>query len=126
MASVSNLNAGTNLGLSDLYDQLQTAEQANLTPITTQQTSYKAKLSAWGIVQTALQKVQTAAAALKDTSAIASTKVSSTNTAFTATLANDAAAGNFSVEVTQLAKAQSLLSKSATSKDGDLGDSSLA
>ena len=53
MASVSNLNAGTNLGLSDLYDQLQTAEQANLTPITTQQTSYKAKLSAWGIVQTA-------------------------------------------------------------------------
>ncbi len=35
-------------------------------------------------------------------------------------------AGNFSVEVTQLAKAQSLLSKSATSKDGDLGDSSLA
>lgn len=126
MASVSNLNAGNSLGLSDLYDQLETAEKANLTPITNQQTSYKAKLTAWGVVQTALAKVQTAAAALKDTSAIASTKVSSTNTAFTATLANDAAAGNFSVEVTQLAKAQSLLSKSATSKDGDLGDSSLA
>lgn len=125
MSSVSNLNAGTNLGLSDLYDQLQTAEQANLTPITTQQTSYKAKLTAWGVVQTSLAKVQTAAAALKNTSAIAATKVSSTNTAFTATLANNASAGSYSVEVTQLAAAQSLLSKSASSKDTDLGDTSL-
>ena len=126
MASVSNLNAGNSLGLSDLYDQLETAEKANLTPITNQQTSYKAKLTAWGVVQTALAKVQTAAAALKNTSDIASTKVSSTNTAFSATLANSAAAGNYSVEVSQLAKAQSLLSASATSKDTDLGDSSLA
>ncbi|QDY42271.1 flagellar filament capping protein FliD [Candidatus Pantoea soli] len=126
MASVSNLNAGNSLGLSDLYDQLQSAEQANLTPITTQQTSFKAKLTAWGVVQTSLAKVQTAAAALKNTSAIASTKVSSTNTAFTATLANSASAGSYSVEVTQLAKAQSLLSTAATSKDTDLGDSSLA
>ncbi|MCZ4058146.1 flagellar filament capping protein FliD [Pantoea sp. LMR881] len=126
MASVSSLGAGTDLDLSTLYDSLESAEQSRLTPITTQQTSYKAKLTAWGVVQTALEKVQTAAAALKDTSAIASTKVSSTNSAFSATLANDAAAGSFSIEVTQLAKAQSLLSQAATSKDTDLGDSSLA
>lgn len=126
MATISSLGAGTSLDLQTLYESLETSENTRLTPITTQQTSYKAKLTAWGIVQTSLEKLQTASDALKDTSKIASTKVSSTNTAFTATLANDAAAGNYSVEVSQLATAQSLLSKAATSKDTDLGDSSLA
>ncbi len=126
MASISSLGAGTSLDLNTLYDNLQTAEQTKLTPITTQQTSYKAKLTAWGVVQTSLTKLQTAANALKDTSSIASTKVSSTNTAFTATLANDAAAGTYSVEVSSLAASQSLLSPKVASKDTDLGDSSLS
>ena len=88
MATVSSLGAGTSMSssLSTLYDGLESAEQTRLTPITQQQTSYKAKLTAWGVVQTALTKLQTAADALKDTSAIASAKVSSTNTAFSATL----------------------------------------
>jgi flagellar hook-associated protein 2 len=48
MASISSLGAGTSLDLNTLYDNLQTAEQTKLKPITTQQTSYKAKLTAWG------------------------------------------------------------------------------
>lgn len=126
MASISSLGAGTSLDLNTLYDNLQTAEQTKLTPITTQQTSYKAKLTAWGVVQTALTKLQTASDALKNTSAIAQSKVSSTNTAFTATLATTATAGSYSVEVTQLAAAQSLLSPKVSSKDTDLGDSSMS
>lgn len=126
MASISSLGAGTSLDLNTLYDNLQTAEQTKLTPITTQQTSYKAKLTAWGVVQTSLTKLQTAADALKNTSAIAGTKVSSTNTAFSAALDNDAAAGTYSVEVTSLAASQSLLSPKVASKDTDLGDSSLS
>ncbi|MEC3939854.1 flagellar cap protein FliD N-terminal domain-containing protein, partial [Leclercia adecarboxylata] len=74
MASISSLGAGTSLDLNTLYDNLQTAEQTKLTPITQQQTSYKAKLTAWGVVQTALTKFQTAADALKNTSAIAQSK----------------------------------------------------
>lgn len=126
MATISSLGAGTSLDLQSLYDSLETSERTRLTPITTQQASYKAKLTAWGVVQTSLSKLQTAANALKKTSDIASTKVTSTNTAFSATLANNATAGNYSIEVSNLAKAQSLLSKSAPSKDTDLGDSSLA
>ncbi|MEJ8323158.1 flagellar filament capping protein FliD [Kosakonia sacchari] len=128
MATISSIGAGTSLSssLSTLYSQLQTAEETRLTPITTQQTSYKAKLTAWGIVQTSLTKLQTAANALKDTSKIASAKVSSTNTAFTASLATSATAGSYSIEVTSLAAAQSLLSPKAASKDTDLGDSSLS
>lgn len=126
MASISSLGAGTSLDLNTLYDNLQTAEQTKLTPITTQQTSYKAKLTAWGVVQTALTKLQTASDALKNTSAIAQSKVSSTNTAFSASLASNAAAGSYSVEVTQLAASQSLLSPKVGSKDTDLGDSSMS
>ncbi|EMD1657436.1 flagellar filament capping protein FliD [Pluralibacter gergoviae] len=126
MATISSLGAGTNLDLNTLYDNLQTAEQSKLTPITTQQTSYKAKLTAWSVVTTALNKFQTASDALKNTDSIASAKVSSTNTAFSATLANSATAGTYSVEVSQLASSQSLLSPKVNSKDKDLGDSDLA
>lgn len=126
MASISSLGAGTNLGLSTLYDNLQTAEQTKLTPITTQQTSYKAKLTAWNVVQTSLTKLQTATDALKNTSSIAQAKVSSTNTAFSASLANNATAGTYSVEVNKLAAAQSLLSPKVASKDTDLGDNSMS
>ncbi|SCB71849.1 flagellar hook-associated protein 2 [Kosakonia oryzendophytica] len=126
MSSISSLGAGTSLDLNTLYANLQTAEETKLKPITTQQTSYKAKLTAWGVVQTSLTKLQTAANALKNTSNIAATKVSSTNTAFTATLANTAAAGTYSIDVTSLAASQSLLSPKVTSKDTDLGDSSMS
>lgn len=128
MATISSLGAGTSMSssLSTLYDGLESAEQTKLTPITAQQTSYKAKLTAWGVVQTSLNKLQTASDALKNTSAIASAKVTSTNSAFTATLANSATAGTYSIEVTALAAAQSLLSPKATSKDTDLGDSTQA
>nr|WP_318381225.1 flagellar filament capping protein FliD [uncultured Enterobacter sp.] len=127
MATISSLGAGTSMSstLSTLYDGLESSEQSRLTPITTQQTSYKAKLTAWGVVQTSLTKLQTAAAALKDTSSIAAAKVTSTNSAFSAKLANDATAGTYSVEVTALAASQSLLSPKVASKDTDLGDSSL-
>lgn len=126
MASISTLGAGTNLDLNTLYDNLQSAEQAQLTPITNQQASYNAQLTAWGVVQSSMSKLQTAASALENASNIATTKVTSSNTAFTATLASGAAAGNYSVEVDQLAAAQSLLSKSASSESTDLGDSSMA
>lgn len=128
MATISSLGAGTSMSttLSTLYDGLQSAEQTKLTPITAQQTSYKAKLTAWGVVQTALTKLQTALDALKNTSSIASAKVTSTNSAFTATLSNSATAGTYSVEVTALAASQSLLSPKVASKDTDLGDSSQA
>lgn len=126
MASISSLGAGTSLNLGTLYDNLETAEQTKLTPITTQQTSYKAKLTAWSVVQAALTKFQSASDALKNTSAIAQAKVTSTNTAFSATLASSATAGSYSVEVTKLAAAQTLLSPKVASKDTDLGDSGMS
>lgn len=65
MASISSLGVGSGMELSSLLTSLSNAEQARLTPLTTQQTSYKSKLTAYGILQSALAKVETASAALK-------------------------------------------------------------
>lgn len=123
MASVSSLGAGTSLDLNSLMDSLTTSENARLTPLTNQQTSYKAKLTSFSILQTSLDKLKTAAAALQNASQIAGTSITSTNTSFAATLtANTSApAGSYSINVTQLAQSQSLLSGVQTDPKAALG-----
>ncbi|CNH61435.1 flagellar capping protein [Yersinia frederiksenii] len=126
MASISSVGVGSNMDLGSLLDKLSAAEQTRLTPLTNQQTSYKGKLTAYGVLQSALAKVETASAALKKADTLATTAVSSTNTAFAATTSSGATAGSYIVEVTNLAKAQSLLSSdvpNATDKLGNSNDS---
>ncbi|AHM73447.1 flagellar filament capping protein FliD [Yersinia hibernica] len=126
MASISSLGIGSNLELGTLLDKLSASEQTRLTPLTNQQTSYKGKLTAYGVLQSALAKLETASAALKKADTLATTSVTSTNTAFAATTGSGATAGSYTVEVTNLAKAQSLLSgevPNATDKLGNSNDS---
>lgn len=65
MASISALGTGSGMDLNTLLSQLSAAEQTRLTPLTTQQTSYKGKLTAYGVLQSALAKLETASTALK-------------------------------------------------------------
>lgn len=125
MASITSLGVGSGMDLSSLLTQLQTAENARLTPITSQQSSYNAKLSAFSTVKSALDKLDTATKALtkSDTvlstagsiDAISTTSVKSTNKAFTATTDSKAIAGNYSVSVNVLAQAHSVISASSAS-----------
>lgn len=121
MATISNLGVGSNLDLTTLYNQLETAERTKLTAITTQQTTYNAQLSAYGKLQSALTNLQTATAALGKTATWNSTTVGSTNTSFSATTTSDAAVGSYSINVGQVAKAQVLMSDSFTSGTEKLG-----
>ncbi|WP_336220914.1 flagellar filament capping protein FliD [Citrobacter amalonaticus] len=121
MASVSSLGVGSNLDLSALLDKLNAAEQQRLTPLTSQQTSYKAQLTAWGVVKSALQKVQTASDALVKADKIATTAVTSKNTAFSATVEGGVPAGNYSIEVLKMAQSQTLTSQEFTSSKDKIG-----
>jgi flagellar hook-associated protein 2 len=121
MASISNLGAGTNLNLNDLYTQLETAEQSKLNIITRQQSTYNAQLSAWGKLQSSLQSLQTATANLGKADTWSSTTVTSTNTAFTATSTSGASVGSYTINVAQLAKAQALTTGKQTSNTAQLG-----
>jgi flagellar hook-associated protein 2 len=109
MAVISSLGVGSNLDLSGLLDKLAAAESAPLVALQKQQTSYTAKLSAYGTLKNALSNFQAAATKLADATLFQGVKVaSSAADVLTAAGAATGASGNYSVEVTKLAQAQSL------------------
>ncbi|MFJ5452878.1 flagellar filament capping protein FliD [Pectobacterium jejuense] len=130
MASISSLGVGSGLDLSTLLTNLRTAENQRLTPITSQQSSYKAQLTGVSALKSALDKFNTANNALAKSESfgivtgsidgITNTKVSSTNKAFTATTASKSVAGSYSVEVKQLAQAHSITSSVQASATASL------
>ncbi len=123
MSGISNLDVTSNLDLTDLYNNLQTAEQTKLTPITNEATSCKNKISAFGQLKSSLQNLQSAMDALTKKATFNATEVTSTNLSFSATTDSTAIPSNYQVQVTQLATAQSLLSGRISSSDTPLGSS---
>lgn len=116
MATISTLGIGSGMKLADTLDALSTAEKESLKPITTQQTAYTSKLSAYGTLKNALTEFQTANTTLNDASLFTTSKATSTSSAFSATATTAALPGKYSVSVTQLATAQTLTSGSKTDK----------
>lgn len=116
MASISSLGIGSGLKLSDILDSLTAAEKATLTPITKQQTSYTAKLSGYGSLKSALEAFQTANTTLSKADLFTATSTTSSSSAFSATTTGNAITGKYTINVTQLAQAQTLTSTS-TQKD---------
>lgn len=123
MASISSLGIGSGLDLASILDSLQASEKSALTPISTQQSSYTAKLSAYGTMKSALTTFQTANTALNNADLFSSTKTTSSSTAFSATTAAGAVAGKYTVSVSQLAAAQTLTSAVQTSNTTALATS---
>lgn len=126
MASFTSLGVGSNLPLSTLLTNLTTAEKARLTPITQQQSSFSAKLTAYGTLKSSLEKFQTANTALNDATLFKSTTATSSTTDLTVSTTTGAAPGTYKINVTQLAQSQSLRTTAdiANTKDA-LGDTSV-
>ncbi|ENO0516101.1 flagellar filament capping protein FliD [Escherichia albertii] len=108
MASISSLGVGSGLDLSSILDSLTAAQKATLTPISNQQSSFTAKLSAYGTLKSALTTFQTANTALSKADLFSATSTTSSTTAFSATTAGNAIAGKYTISVTHLAQAQTL------------------
>lgn len=124
MASISTLGVGSGLDLSSILDSLETAEKASLDPISTQQTAYTAKLSAYGTLKSALTTFQTANTTLNNADLFTATSATSSSSAFSATTSGSVVAGKYTISVSQLAQAQTLTSSTQTSNTTALGDSS--
>jgi flagellar hook-associated protein 2 len=123
MTTISTLGIGSGLDLSSILDSLTTAEKASLTPITTQQSAYTAKLSAYGTLSSALTTFQTANTALNSADLFSATSASSSSSAFSATTSGSPIAGKYTISVTQLAQAQTLTSDVQSSNTAVLGSS---
>jgi flagellar hook-associated protein 2 len=113
MASISTLGVGSGLDLSGILDSLKAAQKSTLTPISTQQSSYTAKLSAYGTLKSALETFQTANTALNKADLFTATSTTSSSTAFSATTTGSAIAGKYTISITQLAQAQTLTTKNS-------------
>jgi len=111
MATISSMGIGSGLKLADILDGLISAEKAQLTPITKQQTSYTARLSAYGTLKSSLEAFQTANTALNKADLFTATSTTSSTTAFSATTTGSAIAGKYTISVSQLAQAQTLTTK---------------
>jgi flagellar hook-associated protein 2 len=101
---------GSGLDVKGLISQLMAVEQQPITLLANQQTAYQTQLSSLGTVQGTLSSLQSAAQALAAAgSATYGTSVSD-STVLGAVADSSAAAGNYSVTVTQLAQTQKLVS----------------
>lgn len=126
MASITNLGSVSGLPLEETLKKLQDAEDKKLSIYTTRAQSYQTRIDAYAKVQSALEALQKSAAVLGKTETMAAIKGSVTGgTALTATVAAEGAvAGQYVIEVKNLASAQSLQSGAVadrTAKHGEVG-----
>ncbi|HGN0867114.1 flagellar hook-associated protein 2 [Providencia alcalifaciens] len=111
MAGISTLGIGANLDLNVQMDQLEAMEKRRLDPLTQQKASYDAQISAFGKMQSSLEKLKKAAEDLKKYEDISTTKVSGEYKSFDVKTDGKAVAGVHDIKVTQLAKAQTIATK---------------
>ncbi|MEN5161582.1 flagellar filament capping protein FliD [Achromobacter spanius] len=117
MATITNLGSTSGLPLEEILTKLQAAEDKKLSLYTVRQASYEAKVSAFGQVQSAVEALQKAAAALGKPATLDAVKANVTGDGVTATVGeNGASVGEYSITVTQLASAQTLQSSSPVNR----------
>ncbi|SHF56219.1 flagellar hook-associated protein 2 [Modicisalibacter ilicicola DSM 19980] len=126
MASISSLGIGSGMDLNGLVDQLESAERQQLAPIVQQQRSYQAKISAFGKLESALDKFQEAAAKLNDADTFHAVKSSMSGDSMTAAAGSSAVPGSYRIKVEQLAQAHSLATTGMQEKTDKLGGGSLS
>jgi len=122
MASITSLGSGSGLtNLEDMLDQLQKAEETRLTQITARQSSFKTRISAYSKIQSAVEAVQKAAAALGDSDTLNAVKSSVSGEGLTVKTEAGAAAGNYKIEITSLAASQTLKSGAVEDRKAAMG-----
>ena len=111
MAVGSTLGVGSTLDVNSLVTQLMTAEQQPLTNLAKKEARYQAQLSAYGSLKGALSTFQNSVATLASATNFSTIVARPTDTTITSASAfSTAMAGNYSINVTQLAQSQKLQS----------------
>lgn len=114
MATISSAGIGSGLDIESLVSKLVAAERTPITQLAQRTDNLKTELSTYGKVQSALSTLRDAASKLTAPTAWGGTlATSSDTTAVTVSAGTGAAIGNVSVDVKQLAQAQTLVSGTA-------------
>lgn len=105
---ISMTGVGANLDVNNIVSKLMESENAPLELLKAKETSYNAKVSAYGTISSALSTFQTALKALGASALNAQTATSSSATVLSVTAGSTATPGNYAIEVTQLAQRHKL------------------
>lgn len=126
MATLVSAGIGSGLDVSAIITQLMKASQGPMTALTTKQTAYQAQLSAYGTISSGFSQFRTALAALTDPAKLATVTAKPTDdTVLSATGGVGAVPGNYSVEVSKLAQAQTLVSPGQLNASAVVGSGTL-
>jgi flagellar hook-associated protein 2 len=119
---LSSPGIGSSLDINSIISQLMAVESRPLSRLAAQEASHKTKLTALGSLQSALSSFQTVVNDLNKTSKFQAMTVSSSDTAvIKASVGDTATAGSYSINITQLAQAQSLAANGQSSTTAAIG-----
>lgn len=116
MANISSIGVGSGLDLSTLLEGLRTSEESVLSTITQRKSTENARLSAYGQLSSAIEKLQTAAKAFEGDTTFGQYTASQTGESFSASASSSAVAGNYRIKVESLASTQTLIAKGVADK----------
>lgn len=120
--ALSSSSIGTNLDISSIVSQLMTIERRPVTLLDTKETGYQAKLSAYGSLKSALASFQSAMSGLNSVSRIQALSATPADaTILTAAANSTAVPGSYTVQVNQLAQAQTIAAAAQTSASAAIG-----
>lgn len=104
-SSLSSPGIASGLDVNAIISKLMELERVPLTKLATKEADYNAKLTAYGSLKGSLASLQTAAKTLANTSTFTGKSASvSDGTVLAASASSTAAAGSYSLSITQLAK----------------------
>lgn len=121
-----NIGSGSALGLDSIMENLTKVEDSKVDAYKTRQQSTETKISSYGTLKSSLDSIKTAGEALKSTSLYKNASVAGTAQSLGVQATDRAAAGNYSVEISQLAQAKSASSEAVSDKTSSLGSGSLS
>lgn len=119
---ITSLGVGSGLDVNSIISKLMDVQNQPVNLLNNQQANDQMKLSAFGTLQGALSQFQTALKNLNNINKYQSVSASVANTGIaTVTTTSTAAAGTYSLQVNQLAQAQSLVAKGQASATSAIG-----
>ncbi|MDX1668382.1 MAG: flagellar filament capping protein FliD [Limnobacter sp.] len=126
MPTISSAGVGSGLDIEGIISGLMAAERIPLQQITEQRQSINTKISIYGVIKNSFATLQASAKKLTNLSNIYPQKAtSSADTVISATASSSATPGNYRLEVSKLAQAQSLAGDTVPSKDDVFGQGTL-
>lgn len=125
MATISSLGIGSGLDVESLVTKLMSLEQQPINAIKQASAKLQTKISAYGLMQSAVSNMQTAAQKLSDAALWNASTVSVSDPTVASVTATSAGSQNHVLKVSQLASAQSVASRIFAGGSTTIGDGTL-